>query len=114
MKKNIIIAVLATIVVGFTALLIYGMSLEESYTNDYIPSSLVQSDIPNDRAIANEFKKSYMDGCDPDGAATAYCQCTYNYLETNYGLAAMAQMGEEYELTNELTSEMWEAATACL
>lgn len=112
MAKNIIIAVLATIVVGFTALLIYGLSLEEE-TNTYIPPSLVQSDVQYD-STTDTFKKEYMAGCDTDGTYTSYCACTWDYLSSRYTLSQMAQMGLDYERTGELTNEMYEAASACL
>lgn len=109
------IAVLAWItllfVYGFTTGFIGGL---QTSTSDPVPASLVQSDNPNETAKAREMEGGYMSSCDPEGTATAYCQCTYDFLKANYGLASMVRIGEEYQRTNELTEEMWRAVEACL
>lgn len=111
MRKNIIIAVLATIVVGFVALMIIGFVITKEEQNSYIPPSIVQSDVQYDNQ--NVFKQEYMKGCD-DGTMTDYCACTYDYLTARYTLAQIAKMGDEYEKTGDLTEEMWAAVDACL
>lgn len=113
MTKNIVIAVLATIVLGFTALLILGLYMEsQPISSEEVPSGLVQSDVQyEDKDV---FKREYMKGCDTSGVDTAYCECTYNYLSSRYSINQMAQMGLDYENTGELTNEMYAAVEACL
>ena len=114
MRKNIIIAVLATVVAGFVILMILGLTVfnEDTVYESQVSPSLVQSDIPSEQNT-DTAKKMYMKGCD-DGTMTDYCACTYDYLTARYTIAQIAQMGDEYDKTGDLTEEMWAAVDACL
>ena len=111
MKKNIIIAVLATIVIGFVALMIYGWVLTTTETSVSVPSSLVQSDVQYEST--GTAKREYMAGCNEDGTRTAYCECTWSALTANYTIKQIAEFGEEYNRTGNLTDEMWQVIEAC-
>jgi len=114
MKKNIIIAVLATIVVGFISLLIVGLVLEENYSYEpSVPPSLVQEEfVPSTKD--QEAKRLYMSGCDENGDQTQYCLCTWEGLGANFTISQIMEMGLEYEATGTMPDKAIDIMADCL
>jgi len=59
------------------------------------------------------FKEEYMKGCDPWGDLTAYCECSYAYLETRLGKDGLLEMGIEMDRTGGTPQEVFDATEAC-
>lgn len=63
---------------------------------------------------SQETKFEFMSTCAEDPALYDYCSCTYEDLESKYGVNGIMKMGLEYELNGELSDEMIESAISCV
>ncbi len=111
MKKNIVIAVLATVVVLFVALLLYGLSLGSTSQVQSTSSTVVDREIKLESL--DGFKEVYMASCDDNGTMESYCSCTYDYFIANYSVDKLVEIGEKYDNTGVISDEMMDAAVAC-
>ncbi len=59
-------------------------------------------------------KQLFMDGCVGEEANYTYCECTYDYLEDEYGKEGIVELAGEYLSTDEVPDEMLDAIKACL
>ena len=64
--------------------------------------------------VKDEWKESYMSGCSEDGLHFAFCSCSYDYLENNYGKSGIIDISIEYSKTGILGPEMSAAASSCM
>lgn len=70
---------------------------------------------PTESKTETEWKNEYMSGCMNEGQAPySYCICTYNYLRSRYGMTGLADIAMDYQETNKLPREMFEAIENCL
>jgi len=94
MKKNIIIAILGTIVVGFLVLLTIGLSAKKE-------------------PVVDSFKNEVIAGCLDGGEVSyEYCECGYNYLNENYTKSEILELGLEVQKGN-LPQPFYDAAVPC-
>lgn len=103
--------ILATIVIGFTLLVIAGLFLEDNTTNVWEPETSnlkIESDIPGDTVDASP-KSLYMQGCDPDGVQTTYCLCSWDALTSRWSTDQIATAGIEYSQTGQMPQAMIDA-----
>jgi len=97
-KKNIIIAVLTTIVVAFVALLIVGLSLPEE------PVVISQS-------TSETVYEGFMEGCTEDSLlSNSICSCMYYVLEGEHGKDGIVQAGLELYSTGEIKEDFYDKA----
>ena len=83
MKKNIIIAVLATLVGAFIILMIVGLIANNQ-------DSKIESSKPID-----SFKEAYMQGCTEEGASITMCDCSYNQLLKDLGMDGLIDLSAD-------------------
>jgi len=97
-KKNIVIAVLTTIVVAFVALLIVGLSLPEE------PVVTSQS---TDEMVYEGF----MEGCTEDSLlSNSICSCMYYVLEGEHGTDGIMKAGVELASNREIKENFYDNA----
>ncbi len=94
MKKNIIIAVLATVVAFFMLLLVVGLTTKEEVSN---------TEIQYDAVTMETFKDSFMIGCMEDGwIEYKTCECMYNSLLNQLGEEGLIDLSLEVLETGEI------------
>jgi len=76
-NKNVIIAVLTTILVGFFILVVVG------YTSKEEPVSTI-----------DYAREGYMGGCMGEDASWELCNCSYNVLIKEYGKSGLVKMAD--------------------
>jgi len=62
------------------------------------------------------FRDAYLEGCEEDssGGDYAFCECTIDYMEDNYGRNAVINMGVDYIKTGDLGQIMFTAVNECI
>jgi len=119
-RKNIVIAVLATIVIGFVLLLIIGLATQPDYsssTDVEVPESLVQEELvqpARPEKLSYEEKQGFMAGCNEDGDMEQECSCMIDYLDANYTPAQIYSLYSQYEQTKEYPQPLLDAVYSCL
>jgi hypothetical protein len=68
---------------------------------------------PNDQ-ISQEYRDSYMNGCNDTGTNYNYCICTLNYLDKNFTNDEILKMSIEITDTSAMSKGMIDAVTACI
>ena len=101
MKKNIIIAVLGTIVVIFVILLIIGLTAKDEMVSVPIEDNV------------NIFKEEFVGGCVGEGSTYQSCACAYDLLEKDMGQDGIINMSLEYVKTEKLPAKAVELVTPC-
>lgn len=102
MKKDVIIAVLATVVIAFFALLIVGM-----VTDSEPPQS--------DYSVTNRLlKEGFVDGCAVEGLTEGQCGCMYDKLEAKVGTDGIVEIGLEYEETGVIEDKYINLVLDCM
>lgn len=75
-------------------------------------------EVPVSQSVVNrmpsDFRDAYMEGCDPEGLQTSYCECSMSYLEANYSVEEILEVSVEYADTDVIPDIIYEAATSCL
>ena len=97
MKKETIIAVLATIVGAFLILMVIGLTTKEE---------------PIKETAKEESRRLFMGGCVDDGLYE-FCDCSFEKLYNTYGEKGIQEIGVEYEQTNEIPSRALETVASC-
>ncbi len=117
MKKNVIIAILATFVITFGGLAVIGLSMDNNYNGNLQITTSENYGLDNellelDMLTVEEYS-AYMEGCMGEGASEQDCDCTVVYLEDNYGRSGIMDIGLEYARTSVVSPEMWDAIDYC-
>ncbi len=95
-KKNVIIAVLSTLVAVFVILMIVGLAMPEE--NQYVGESV---------------QDSFVNACAEEDGDYAGCLCMYDTIIENYGMEGFYEMADHLEETGELNDQGWKAIQAC-
>ena len=105
MKKEIIIAVLATVLVVFGILIVIGLVNQKE---DIVSVPLTEDTL-------NNFKTGFMNECVKDDS-TSYetCNCAYNELLKEYGSEGLIGLSVEYLQTQELPTRAINAVVKCI
>jgi hypothetical protein len=94
MKKETIIAILATVVGIFIILMIIGLTAkDEEMINVPITST------------SQEFREGFMEGCIGDDATYQECDCAYTKLENKYGTQGILDLSAEYIKTEQIPAD---------
>lgn len=101
MKKNIIISILTTIVVGFTILAIIGMNMEDEV-------------VPTQASTVNVYRDIFIEGCTSEDAKYGYCSCVYDDAVDQYGETKALKMFTDLANAEEISDEVMKLITKCL
>jgi len=105
-NKNIIIAVLTTIIATFLILAIIGMSDDKTTTT--------KSKVDSNEIINSNFRSGFVDGCMEEEATYKQCNCAYDTLEDTYGKQGMLELVTGYFQTGEIADEYITTILPCL
>lgn len=106
MKKEIIIAVLTTIIATLIILIVVGLTMEDGETVS----------VPIDKPISTDmsvFKHEFIAGCNEDGSAYGNCACAYDVLVEDMGEQGVLDMSVEYLKTEKLPARAVELVMPC-
>lgn len=84
-----------------------------SDSNEQTSSSQIIKDLQPVDKLSGVERESYMRTCVSESGEQTYCQCTLDYLEDNYSVARIRQMGNEVT-GDSLPPELWQAIDACI
>lgn len=108
MKKETIIAILATVVGVFIALLVIGL-----IENKKERESLTSVDNSNAQEIQGNMRTDFIEGCSEEVSA-GICTCMYDTLENKYGIDGIADMTADYLKTGEVGDKYLNTAMSCI
>ena len=96
-NKNVVIAVLVTIIGVAIILMIIGAISEKK---DAVSTS-----------ADSTIKDSFVNGCTSKGATVAECSCAYDRIDAKYGFGALAQ---DYAITNVIADKYIAVIQSCI
>lgn len=92
--KNIVIAILITLISGFLFLMVLGLTAEDDQTKETDQKQEQAEDIEKPEGYTIEDgRKDFVRGCMLEGATEEVCTCAFNELIDVYTLEEIAEIG---------------------